>query len=109
MRRIPRQSHRPPTALIPLNSRPLAQPLAPNFRIRRQRKERRPQRLSVVLREAIPGAPDLRRRVQALGVEFMAERDGRRPGPTLGSIVVGNDMDWRGSRERCSWCWKLIA
>ena len=93
MSRIPRQSHRPPAALIPLNSRPLRKPLAPDFGIYRQRKQSGAERFGVVLSEVIPDASNLRRGTQALVADLMAERDGRRPGPTLRSLVVGNDVD----------------
>ena len=93
MRRIPHQSHRSPAAPIPLDSRPLRQPLAPKLRITRQRQQRRAERLSVVLRKVIPGLSDIRRRVQALVAKLVTERDRRRPGPTFRMLAVGRDVN----------------
>ena len=94
MSRIPRQSHRAPAAVIPLDSWPLRKPLAPEFGIYRQRKQSGAERLGVVLGKVIPGASDLRKGVQALVGDLVAERDCRRPGPSFRSLVVGSDMDW---------------
>ena len=93
MSRIPRQSHRSPATLIPLDSRPLSKPLAPKLRIDRQRKQRRAKRLSMDLSKAIPRAPDFLRRIQAVVANLAAERDGRRPGPSFRSLAVGRDVD----------------
>ena len=93
MRRIPRQSHRPPAAPIPLHSRPLRQPLAPKLLISRQRKQRRAERLSVVLCKVIPGASDIRRSFQTLVANLVTERDSRRPGPTFRLLAVRRDVD----------------
>ena len=93
MSRIPRQSHRPPAARIPPNSRPLRKPLAPKLSIHRQRKQRGAERLSMVLSKVIPNTSDLLRRIQALVANLATERDSRRPGPTFRPLLVGRDVD----------------
>lgn len=93
MSRIPRQSHRPPSP-IPLHSRPLRQPLAPQHRIPRQRKKSRTERLGEQLRVLVPHASDLRGGAQALVAAFTTNRQRRRPGPRFRPLVVGYDVDF---------------
>ena len=93
MRRIPRQRDRPPT-LLPLDARPLCQPLAPQRRIRGQREECRAQRLRELLRVLCPDASDFRRGAQALVIALASDRQGGRPGPRFRPLVVGYGVDF---------------
>ena len=79
MRRIPRQRGSPPTPIplpLPPHTRPLRQPLAPNVRVPRQRKQRRTERFREILRVLIPNASDFLRGAQALvaALGFTAKR-----------------------------------
>ena len=92
MGRIPGQSHRSPSP-FPLNSRPVSQPLAPENRIRRQRKKSRTEWLCEILCVLIPDTSDLRRGGQALVAALAANRQRRRPGPPFRPLVVRYDVD----------------
>ena len=80
MRRIPRQRDPPPSTL-PLDTRPLRQPLAPQLLIPRQRKKRRAKRFRKLIRIQIPNLSDFLRRGQPLCAALVTNRQRGRPGP----------------------------